>query len=528
MHAGEPDVAKILSENMSSLCQRRAFAKLRNQGIVQVNKERFVKDDHNFERIKKGQASETVHCTVCQGSYTKEYFYRHKKRCHKDEETTKSPMPRQIPVAILGVDEEADFVGILSSFQDNSIGNTCRSDETIRLIGKHLWRKDRTKVDKHDEVRKSVMADMRNLSALFLEFKKHEGPQSTDSKAMFDRENWGILQEAVTTMTTKEKPKSDESHLKYGLKNTLYYLLMKAADILQGEALTVKGDAGKKDVEEMGHFITLLKHHQNSVFGDAKYLINKSRQEHLRLPTRTPPGEVMEKLRDYTVDRIKTLTAMHRETGELGRSGFVELRNLVCCRLTLFNARRGGEPSRMKVAQWIDRHQWIDKTAMGELDDSEKEMFKELEIVYGTGKGNHLVSCMIPKDCVPAIEILVLPLIRNAAGVLQSNNFLFPSTGSQLHCGGWDAMHKVCEAAQITSNLINATNQRGRMSTIYAGLDVAPEDRAHFYSHMGHSEKVNAGTYQRPLAIMAITKVGKYLMDLDVCTDKAGQGGLFY
>ena len=80
MLAGAPDVAKILSENMSSLCQRRAFAKLRNQGIVQVNKERFVKDNHNFERIKKGQASETVHCTVCQGSYTKEYLYRHKKR----------------------------------------------------------------------------------------------------------------------------------------------------------------------------------------------------------------------------------------------------------------------------------------------------------------------------------------------------------------------------------------------------------------------------------------------------------------
>ena len=101
------------------------------------------------------------------------------------------------------------------------------------------------------------MADMRNLSALFLEFKKHQGPQSTDSKAMFDRENWGILQEAVTTMTTKEKPKSDESYLKYGLKNTLYYLLMKVAGILQREALTVKGDAGKKDVEEKGHLITV-------------------------------------------------------------------------------------------------------------------------------------------------------------------------------------------------------------------------------------------------------------------------------
>jgi hypothetical protein len=33
------------------------------------------------------------------------------------------------------------------------------------------------------------------------------------------------------------------------------------------------------------------------------------------------------------------------------------------------------------------------------------------------------------------------------------------------------------------------------------------------------------GTYKCPLALMAITQVGKHLMDLDVCT---GKGGLCY
>ena len=155
-------------------------------------------------------------------------------------------------------------------------------------------------------------------------------------------------------------------------------------------------------------------------------------------------------------------------------------------------------------------------------------MFNQLEIVYTTGKGNHLVSCVVPGDCVPAVELLIQATIRKDAGVLDTNDFIFPSIGSTLHCGGWDAMHKVCENAQIESSVINGTNQRGRLSTIYAGLDVAPEDRSHFYSHMGHSEKVNMGTYQRPLAMMAITKVGKHIMDLDVCTGKEGKGGLCY
>ena len=60
------------------------------------------------------------------------------------------------------------------------------------------------------------------------------------------------------------------------------------------------------------------------------------------------------------------------------------------------------------------------------------------------------------------------------------------------------------------------------------GLDITPEDLANFYSHMGHLEKVNMETYKCPLALMAITQVGKHLMDLDVCTGKGGKGGLCY
>ena len=36
------------------------------------------------------------------------------------------------------------------------------------------------------------------------------------------------------------------------------------------------------------------------------------------------------------------------------------------------------------------------------------------------------------------------------------------------------------------------------------------------------------GTYKCPFALMAITQVGKHLMDLYVCTSKEGKGGLCY
>ena len=61
--------------------------------------------------------------------------------------------------------------------------------------------------------------------------------------------------------------------------------------------------------------------------------------------------------------------------------------------------------------------------------------------MYVTGKGNHLLSCMIPKDCVPGIKLLVNSVTRGDVGVLIQNKFLFPDICSVHHCIGCDALN---------------------------------------------------------------------------------------
>ena len=85
------------------------------------------------------------------------------------------------------------------------------------------------------------------------------------------------------------------------------------------------------------------------------------------------------------------------------------------------------------------------------------------------------------------------------------------SQHNECYESAWTDQHDVCELPSI----INATNQRGRISTMYARLEVAEEDRAYFFKHMGHSEHVNVGTYQRPLPVLAMTKVGAELANID-------------
>lgn len=495
VHSNESKVKEIINGGLSQVEERRAFARLRNEGIVESNKRKEAKE---FERIKKSKTSSvTVHCSKCKGSYNKTYFYRHKQSCR-----TECNPPKPIAAALAASKETNDFLEILSSFQVSEVGELCRKDPTIRCIGRHLWAKDKTKVDKREEVRKTVMADMRTLSSLFILFQKHSAPEEHgDASAMFNREWWHHLRDAIEELTTEDEK------VKYGLKNSIYYLLMRSADILQGEALTNKDENGKVQVEEMANFKILLKHHQNLVFGDCKYLINKARQERLRLPARTPPEEIMKTLRDYTVDRIGELVGLKDEY--FGPQEFVELRNLTCSRLTLFNARRGGEPCRMTVKQWVTRAKWRSKA------QEEEQIFKDMDVTYCTGKGNHLISIIVPNDCVASLNLLTEESKRKDSRVLRENNFIFPNLGSLRHVGGWDATVAVMKKADIECSLINATNQRARISTLYAQQDVTPHDRELFYKHLGHSAEVNQGTYQRPLPALAVQRVGGFLKALD-------------
>ena len=489
------------------------FLKVRNLGILKHNKEVAAENRHDYVAIRRC-SDDIVHCQGCGGSYAKAYFYRHRAHCASRKPGTAAV---SVSAKLVHLDEDESYKMILDSFRNDDIGQVCREDQTIRQVGRLLWQKDRTKVDKSDEVRKTVMTSMRTLAKLFVEMRQHmtTDADKIDASALFNRANWTALTAAIDVVTNG----NEGGTVKYGLKNSIYYLLMSSADLLEGVALTsVTSD---EVATEIANFKKVLKHHENSIFSDAKYLINKSRQERLRLPTRTPPEEAMERLRTFTVASISKVC----KVGIDDRQSFVHLRNMACSRLTLFNARRGGEPSRMTMDQWIKRDQWLLKGTVDALAEDEKRLFSKMAITYMTGKGNHLVSCLVPKDTIQAMDLLCHEGVRRSAGVATGNKFLFPNTEDSLHhLDGWHATHYVLGKAGIDCDLINATNQRGRISTIYASFDVAEEDRAYFFKHLGHSEDVNIGTYQRPLPVKAVTKVGAILSNIDERKEHHCQG----
>jgi hypothetical protein len=170
----------------------------------------------------------------------------------------------------------------------------------------------------------------------------------------------------------------------------------------------------------------------------------------------------------------------------------------------------------MTMDQWLKRDQWLAEGTVDSLAEEEKLLFSKMSIMYMTGKGNHLVTCLVPKDAIEAMDLLCKVDVRLSAGVATGNKFVFPNTEDSLHhLDGWHATHYVLGKAGIKCSAINATNQRGRISTMYASFDVAEEDRGYLFKHLGHFQEVNVGTYQRPLPVKAITKVGAILLNID-------------
>lgn len=213
---------------------------------------------------------------------------------------------------------------------------------------------------------------------------------------MIIRKNFPILEEALSCVSFQ---------LDYG------YLLKKLAKHLHGEFLLTAKDGEKDEAER---FLTLLQFSWSSLFSETEYQNIFKIQTNLRKPTNLPLESDIKTLRDYTVSSIKELT--EDEFIFIGRSGYTLLRDLVVCRLTLFNARRVGEPSRLQIREWNDA---LNDMWLNEAENIDNELDRLLvghfKIAYQQGKGGKLLPVLITDDCWKALKILTYPEVRKTS-----------------------------------------------------------------------------------------------------------------
>ena len=131
------------------------------------------------------------------------------------------------------IDMWDDFLRkILSRFRANEMGILCQTDDTITMIGLKLFQGVATKINKIDKVRKSVMANMRKLARLYLQFRNVKGQDAALSD-MLRRENFQQFQAAVRHVTTVDA-ESGNTTVKPGVRATLSLCNKQRLQICEG------------------------------------------------------------------------------------------------------------------------------------------------------------------------------------------------------------------------------------------------------------------------------------------------------
>ena len=195
---------------------------------------------------------------------------------------------------------------------------------------------------------------------------------------------------------------------------------------------------------------------------------------------------------------------------------WVRLAELTLTTIILFNRKRQGEVSKMKVSEYTDgkanRH---NRDILSELSQFEQDLCKTLSRIEITGKRGRTVPIILTEEVKKSTEMLMS--LRNQAGVHSDNPYFFArNNGSMCHIRGSDTLRKFTEEIPLTNpSLLRSTQLRKQIATMTQVLNLTNNELDIVAQYMGHDVNIHREYYRLPTSTLQVAKVSKILMSLD-------------
>ena len=233
---------------------------------------------------------------------------------------------------------------------------------------------------------------------------------------MFSRNHLQDLYEAIQQQVSIVDDKMERKE-KHGQKLFLNAIILRSIKALHGHYAETMQDLKAK---ELKNFKDSYKCKSCELISSARQMCVKNSMEKLRRPENLPKEMDIQKLKWFIHEEIS------QNVTNFSVERYSWLRTLIVSRLTLFNARRGEEASRMLRTEWEDaeRNVWVPQEQVANVEDSaEKFLVGQFKLAYLKGKGKKFVPVLVPKDLVPGIRLLIEN--RTLYGIPVNNPFLF-------------------------------------------------------------------------------------------------------
>ncbi|XP_033638570.1 uncharacterized protein LOC117299220 [Asterias rubens] len=244
----------------------------------------------------------------------------------------------------------------------------------------------------------------------------------------------------------------------------LGHTLKKCAIILKAQAL----ETGDKDKESLAvNFKQLcectwevqVSTHALRTLGNAK------RNNPMVLPTNADVVRITQYLNDFGAKQLRLLC----DNDSFDKDAWNLLSEVTLCQLIIFNRRRQGEVSKMKVDDFMKKHK-AKPDGMCLLSKVEQGLCQMLEVVEIVGKRGRTVPVLLTPEMTEKMTVLLEK--REHAGVVADNDYMFARSNYQSlgYIRGSDCLRKHASLAGAANpQCLRSTKLRKHIATASPG-----------------------------------------------------------
>ena len=513
-HKEESEVKEALSFPKKSKNRRLAWSRLARKGDYDVNLN-ALKDHRDLQHIavvrkSKGTVDDFVPCPHCFGFFKSDSLYRHAKFCQmKSSEQFSNRYLQTGRTLLCTAITDGKFQDVhtllLSKMKRDALHLVIRNDQDLLLYGAvQLQKKEK---DRYSDIRYSL----RCLAKLLVEFRECSVKPSARSVELVMPENFDKLIQAAKAIAGYNGPrdiKTPTTFLKLG------FCIRNLAVVLRAVALRECADT---NIQKLRNFIELYETDWQIFASNARATHNAVKAN---APEELPVESDVKLFRAYVMNKMKELVKKIKEN-RFDVSDLRTLSKVTLARVMTFNARRGGEVSKLKLIHWagVEDGRWKRRTDLNALDDPvEKILAERLQLCYLEGKkkkgaANALVPVLFTEETVEAIRLLIKH--RNSTAPAEGNDYIFAC--GDLYLRGWDTLQGITKQIQNLRKpqLITPTRTRKLLATMLQLLDMNDAELTWLTNHFGHTKGVHKGWYRKEDSTIELTKVARVLVAVD-------------
>ena len=387
---------------------------------------------------------------------------------------------------------------------EDHVTNLVKNDNGLTLYAYYLFEKS------GPSGFSEISNKLRSMGRLLIEYRKKDDDLTTQSLDLIDPGNW---EKVIASVKCLVSHKGDE---KVGVPS----LLLTIGRSLEALACTKRAIGIKsKDKTMVSDARDFLELHSQYWKIYAKHALSTLQSKKDKTPELLPLTADLKTLRCFL---IKELGLCLEEAATCEKNGNLFknwnwLVNLAVARLICFNARRGGEVSKLTLEDWNRSDQWKRNEDIQNLDDEvERKLATRMKLVYVKGKRKHGVPILFTEEMQNSVEVLIR--FRKKAGVCEKNEFVFArsSRNALTAMRGWDALHRVSMKAGLEKpELITSTKIRKYMATVFQLLDMTDAELSWVTDHLSHTADVHKKWYRQEASTVELTKITQLLVARD-------------